>query len=169
MGCRCPLCNMSSMAIMTDLCCESNVTQSKPSPPARSTGWQERDAYGIPDADEPDCSASSTHEPAYLLVAHPRPEILGMIYCAVERYLRTRRGWRRRYSKDGKTESWLGTEPWDLLLGGNKAKRVPFNRLGDHRVATPGRQAAVNYSRGFETLDSKYCLVQTLSSYCEQS
>ena len=141
-------------------------------PVGRATGWQERDAYGIPDADVEPVEADGgpdAREHTYILVAHPRPEILGMVYCAIEKLLRTKRGWRRRYSKDGKTEAWLGAEPWDLLLGGNKAKRVPFNRLGDHRAATHGRQAAVNYSRGFKVLDSKDQLAKTLQRHCQQT
>ena len=53
-------------------------------------------------------------------------------------------------------------------MGGNKAKRVPFARLAAHRAAC-GRQAAVNYCRGFEVLDSKELLARTLAGYCREA
>ena len=139
MGCSCPLCDMSTIAMASLPADAPPSSKAPPKAPARPDGWQERDAYGIPDQpaeEEADGAAAGGRAP-YMLVAHPRPEILGMVYCAIEKYLRTNRGWRRRYSRDGKTEAWLGAEPWDLLLGGNKAKRVPFNRLnGDHRAGS---------------------------------
>jgi hypothetical protein len=167
MGCRCAQCASSALSMGGGGGGGSAGTGKQPAPaPRRLEGWQERAAYGI---DEPVDTGPLPPgcEPPYLLVAHPRPEILGMCYCAIERYLRSHRGWARRYSRDGKTEAWLGTEPWDLLLGGNKAKRVPFKRMGAHRSYAGGR-AAVNYCRQFEALDSKDQLAHTLGRYCRR-
>ena len=138
----------------------------EPEPEERPLGWQERDAYGIPDPSPEEAEAESP----YLLVCHPRPEILGMCYREIEKYLRTHRGWSRRYSRNGNPKPGTGPEkePWDLFLGGNKAKRVPFKRMGS-LSSYSGGQAAVNYFRAFELLDNKDQLATTLRKYCARS
>ncbi len=162
-GCACPLCDISAVALGES----SRAAEVVPEPVVeRVVGWQERDAYGIPDPTPADEAA----EAPYLLVCHPRPEILGMCYREIERYLRLHRGWKRRYSKNGNPKPGTGPEtgPWDLFLGGNKAKRVPFKRMAEHRSYSGG-QAAVNYFSGYQLLDNKDQLAIALRKYCGRS
>ena len=162
-GCACPLCDVSAASLGES----SRLAEPAPEPAAeRPVGWQERDAYGIPDP----TPAEEAAEAPYLLVCHPRPEILGMCYREIERYLRLHRGWKRRYSKNGNPKPGTGPEtgPWDLFLGGNKAKRVPFKRMAEHRSYSGG-QAAVNYFAGYQLLDNKDQLAIALRKYCGRS
>lgn len=160
-GCTCPLCDVSAAALGGSSS-PADAVASKPRP----VGWQERDAYGIPD---PTAEEEAAEAP-YLLVCHPRPEILGMCYREIERYLRVHRGWKRRFSKNGNPKPGTGPEtgPWDLFLGGNKAKRVPFKRMSEHRSYSGG-QAAVNYFSAYHVLDNKDQLAITLRNYCDRS
>ena len=163
-GCACPLCDVSRATSLGD---SSRLAEPASEPAAeRPVGWQERDAYGIPDP----TPAEEAAEAPYLLVCHPRPEILGMCYREIERYLRNHRGWKRRYSKNGNPKPGTGPEtgPWDLFLGGNKAKRVPFKRMAEHRSYSGG-QAAVNYFAGYQLLDNKDQLAIALRKYCGRS
>lgn len=163
-GCACPQCDISAAEMDAEIpIAPDRVSNS--APPARQPGWQEREAYGIP---EPD-SRFDGGAP-YLLVCHPRPEILGMCYRGVEKYLREHRGWARRYSKNGNPKPGTGpeTQPWDIFLGGNKAKRVPFKRLAGHRSYS-GQLAAVNYAQKYQLLDNKDQLAITLRKYCART
>lgn len=163
-GCACPQCDMSA-AVLDDGCAAAAEEGVAPdAAAARPLGWQERDAYGIADPTPEEVAADAP----YLLVCHPRPEILGMCYREVEKYLRTHRGWKRNYSKNGNPKPGTGPEtgPWDLMLGGNKAKRVPFMRMSEHRSYNSGGQSAVNYFAKYELLDNKDQLAVTLRKHC---
>ena len=163
-GCTCPQCDMSAAAMGGSA--EPTAESGAASTAARPSGWQERDAYGIADPTPEEEAADAP----YLLVCHPRPEILGMCYREIEKYLRTHRGWKRHYSKNGNPKPGTGPEtgPWDLMLGGNKAKRVPFKRMAEHRSYSGG-QAAVNYFAGYGLLDNKDQLALTLRNYCART
>ena len=164
-GCTCPLCDVSAAALGGNSPPAEPTAEPVVSKP-RPVGWQERDAYGIADPTPEEEAA----EAPYLLVCHPRPEILGMCYREIERYLRVHRGWKRRYSKNGNPKPGTGPEtgPWDLFLGGNKAKRVPFKRMAEHRSYSGG-QVAVNYFPAYHLLDNKDQLALTLQKYCGRS
>ena len=142
MDCPCPDC-VASMAAFSTLAVEPSADAAAP--------------------DVPPADASQ-----FTIAAHPLDgsdggeNILGGIYTALAAYLLQSPDWRRL---DRQNELDIeGREAPDLILGGNKAKRVNWERLG-----WSGVRPLVNFYRGTELLERKAELAESLRLYCAKA